>query len=83
MRPERNHGRGVFAALQCACLAIRSVIPVATDAQAVSETLQDLAALIAAHGHGHDTAAHDHSPAILNPGRWAAPAPGAGMIGPT
>ena len=73
-------GQHVFAAILTVSLALWSVVPAATHAPAVFETIQDHLAMIddhghshgfeedlywAMHGHGHDTADHDHSQATL------------------
>lgn len=69
-----------FAALLCLCLVLWSILPSVTHAPAVFETLEDHLEVIAdhghshgfehdlwqaLHGHGHDSADHDHSQAVL------------------
>jgi len=69
-----------FATLVCLSLALWSVLPSAKHAPAVFETIQDHLETVAEHGHshgverdldqvlhghGHDTADHDHSQAVL------------------
>lgn len=83
MRPLATYGRGAFAALLCLSLVVWSVMPAATHAPAVFETIQDHLEMIADHGHSHgleedlawamhghdhDAADHDHSQAFLAPG---------------
>lgn len=80
MRPLATLGRKAFAALLCLSLIVWSVMPAATHAPAVFETIQDHLEMIAdhghshgfeedlywaMHGHSHDTADHDHSQAFL------------------
>lgn len=80
MRPLATIGRRVFAALLCLSLVVWSVMPSATHAPAVFETIQDHLEMIAdhghshgfeedlywaMHGHSHDVADHDHSQALL------------------
>ena len=80
MKLLRNLGRGAFAALLCLSLAVWSIVPSASHAPNVIETLQKHLEMIAEHGHSHgleedllwamhghshDTADHDHSQAVL------------------
>jgi hypothetical protein len=80
MRPLATFGRQAFAALLCLSLAAWSVLPAATHAPTVFETIQDHLEMIAdhghshgfeedlywaMHGHSHDAADHDHSQAFL------------------
>ena len=78
----------MLAALLCAALLIWSLTPAFSHAPLIFETIQDHAEMIAEHGHshgleedlawamhghGHDTADHDHSQAILIAGRISQP----------
>ena len=80
MRSLATFGRQAFAALLCLSLVVWSVMPAATHAPAVFETIQDHLEMIAdhghshgfeedlywaMHGHSHDVADHDHSQALL------------------
>ena len=80
MRPLATCGRQAFAALLCLSLVLWSVMPAATHAPAVFETIQDHLEMIAdhghshgleedlywaMHGHSHDAADHDHNQAYL------------------
>ena len=86
MRPLATYGRRALAALLCLSLVVWSVMPAATHAPAVFETIQDHLEMIAdhghshglnedlywaMHGHSHDTADHDHSQALPEPGERA------------
>ena len=77
----RTYGRDAFAALLCLSLVVWSVMPAATHAPTVFETIQDHLEMIAehghshgfekdlywaTHGHSHDAADHDHSQAFLS-----------------
>jgi len=72
--------RRALAALLCLALVVWSFMPATSHAPAIFETLQEHAKMIdehghshgleedlawAMHGHGHDSADHDHSPVIL------------------
>ncbi len=78
----------MLAALLCAALLIWSLMPAFSHAPLIFETIQDHSEMIAEHGHshgleedlawaihghGHDTADHDHSQAILIAGRISQP----------
>ena len=80
MRPLATLGRQAFATLLCLSLVVWSVVPAATHAPAVFETIQDHLEMIAdhghshgleedlywaMHGHSHDVADHDHTQAFL------------------
>lgn len=88
MRHLATYGRRAFAALLCLSLIVWSVMPTATHAPAVFETIQDHLEMIAdhghshgfeedlywaMHGHSHDVADHDHSPALLALGNRSHP----------
>jgi hypothetical protein len=81
--------RQVFVLLTCAAVVIWSVSPGSSHVPKVIETLQQHAEVIqshghshglqedliwAMHGHSHDAVDHDHSQAVLLPGRAAQPA---------
>jgi hypothetical protein len=89
MRPMATFGRQAFAALLCLSLVVWSVVPAATHAPTVFETIQDHLEMIAdhghshgfeedlfwaMHGHSHDAADHDHSQALLALGDRTLPA---------
>ena len=72
--------RRALAALLCVALLVWSFMPSTSHAPVIFETLQEHAEMIAKHGHshgleedlawamhghGHDSADHDHSPVIL------------------
>lgn len=74
-------GRQAFAAVLCLSLVVWSVMPAATHAPAVFETIQDHLEMTAdhghshgfeedlywaMHGHSHDAADHDHSQALIS-----------------
>jgi hypothetical protein len=76
-------GRGAFAALLGLAVLVWSVMPATSHAPLVFETLQEHAEMVAEHGHshgleedlawamhghGHDSADHDHSQAVLTRG---------------
>ena len=77
----RAIAHAAFALLLALSVAIWSVAPVASHAPVVFETIHDHFEMIethghahgslaedvywAMHGHSHDTADHDHSPAVL------------------
>ena len=80
MKSLRTLGETAFAALLCISLVVWSVVPSATHAPTVFETIQDHREMIAdhghshgfeediywaMHGHNHDAADHDHSQAYL------------------
>lgn len=80
MRPLATYGRQAFAALLCLSLVLWSVMPAATHAPVVFETIQDHLEMIAdhghshgleedlywaMHGHSHDAGDHDHNQAYL------------------
>lgn len=80
METWRNLGQKALAALICLSVVVWSVMPVATHAPTMLETLQDHAEMIAdhghshgleedlfwaIHGHSHDAVDHDHSQAFL------------------
>jgi hypothetical protein len=80
MAPLRTFGRHAFAALLYLSLVVWSVMPAATHAPTVFETIQDHLEMIAdhghshgfeedlywaMHGHSHEAADHDHSQALL------------------
>lgn len=92
MAPLRTFGRHAFAALLCLSLVVWSVMPAATHAPTVFETIQDHLEMIAdhghshgfeedlywaMHGHSHETADHDHSQALLEFGDRSGPMFGA------
>lgn len=77
----RTFGKGAFAALLTLSILMWSVMPATSHAPAVFETLQEHAEMVAEHGHSHgleedlywamhghshDSADHDHSPAVLS-----------------
>lgn len=79
MRPKRIFPGKAFALFLCLSLVVWSVLPSASHAPAVLETLEDHLEMIAEHGHSHgfeedllwamhghshDAADHDHSPAL-------------------
>jgi hypothetical protein len=79
MAPLRTFGRHAFAALLCLSLVVWSVVPAATHAPTVFETMHDHLEMIAdhghsrgfeedlywaMHGHSHDAADHDLSQAL-------------------
>jgi len=81
--------RQVFVLLTCAAVVIWSVSPGSSRVPKVIETLQEHAEVIqshgyshgihedllwAMHGHSHDAVDHDHSQAVLLPGRIPQPA---------
>jgi len=89
MRPLATYGRQPIAALLCLSLVIWSVMPAATHAPTVFETIHDHLEMIAdhghshgfeedlywaMHGHSHDVADHDHSQALLALGDRSQPA---------
>ncbi|MCZ4262676.1 hypothetical protein O4G76_17710 [Limimaricola sp. G21655-S1] len=76
----RTIGQGALAGLLGLAIVIWSVMPATSHAPAIFETLQDHAEMMAEHGHthgleedlywamhghSHDSADHDHSPAVL------------------
>lgn len=80
MRLLATIGRQAFAALLCLSLIVWSILPATTHTPTVFETIQDHLEMIAdhghshgfeedlywaMHGHSHDVADHDHSPALL------------------
>jgi hypothetical protein len=80
MRSIATTGRRALAALLCVALVVWSVMPATSHTPVIFETLQEHAEIIAEHGHshgleedlvwamhghGHDSADHDHSPVIL------------------
>lgn len=82
MKPLQTFGKQAFATLLCLYLAGWSVMPVSGQTQTAFETIQDHLEMItdhghshgfeeglywAMHGHGHDTADHDHSQAFVAP----------------
>ena len=75
-------GKAAFAALLALSVVMWSVVPATSHTPAILETLQKHAEMIAEHGHthgleeelywamhghSHDAADHDHSPAVLFP----------------
>ncbi|MEM1048541.1 MAG: hypothetical protein AAGL24_20480 [Pseudomonadota bacterium] len=87
MKALGSLGRKAFLTLLCLSLAVWSAVPTAAHASAVFETLhahsdigdhghshgpeEDLYERL--HGHSHDTADHDHSPAMLVRGSGPGP----------
>lgn len=78
----RTVGQHAFAALLCLAIIAWSVMPAASHAPSIFETLQEHKEMIAEHGHSHgleedlawamhghshDSADHDHSQAVLTP----------------
>ncbi|MFT6530486.1 MAG: hypothetical protein ACJASC_000005 [Limimaricola cinnabarinus] len=76
----RTIGQTVFAALLGMAILLWSVMPATSHAPALFETIQEHAEMVAEHGHSHgfeedlywamhghshDGADHDHSPALL------------------
>ncbi|KZX99085.1 hypothetical protein A3747_20675 [Sulfitobacter sp. HI0076] len=85
MTRAHTTGRSLLAVFLCTAL---SLMPAFSHAPLIFETIQDHAEMIAEHGHshgleedlawamhghGHDTADHDHSQAILIAGRISQP----------
>ena len=80
MRVLATLGRQAFVAVLCLALLMWSVVPAATHAPTVFETIQDHLEMIAdhghshgaaedlyraMHGHSHEAADHDHGHALL------------------
>ena len=80
MTSLRTFARPSFAALLCVSLVVWSVMPAATHAPTLAESIQHHLEMIAEHGHAHgfahdllwalhghshDAADHDHSQAVL------------------
>jgi len=76
----RTIGQTAFAAFLCLAILVWSVMPATSHAPTIFETIQDHAEMLAEHGHAHgfeedlywamhghshDSADHDHSPAVL------------------
>ncbi len=76
----RKQARRVFVGLLCLSLVVWSVVPVATHAPKLFQTINDHQEMIAdhghshgfegdlfwsMHGHSHDAADHDHSQVML------------------
>ena len=91
MRILATFGRHAFAAVLCLSLVVWSMVPAATHAPTVFETIEDHLEMIAdhghshgfeedlywaMHGHSHDAADHDHSQALLVLGDRSPLAPG-------
>lgn len=53
MRDLAAYGRRALSALLCLSLVVWSVVPAASHAPAVFETIQDHLEMIADHGHSH------------------------------
>lgn len=90
MRPMRWTVQRALAAILCLSLAVWSVMPSVSHAPAMLDTPQEHARMIAEHGHshgleedffwalhghGHEVADHDHSPAVVAKGDRSAPFP--------
>lgn len=88
MTSARTVGRGAFAALLGFAVLVWTVMPATSHAPTILETLHEHAEMIAEqghshgleedlawamHGHGHDSADHDHSQAVLTPGLFPQP----------
>lgn len=80
MKALATFGRQAFATLLCLSLIVWSVLPAATHAPAVLETIEDHLQVIVVHGHSHgfaedlawvlhghshDSADHDHNQPFL------------------
>lgn len=81
MRAFRNISNMVFALVMGVSVSLWSVVPASSHAPVIAETIQDHVEMIethghahgnlaediywAMHGHSHDAADHDHSPAVL------------------
>jgi hypothetical protein len=76
----RTFGRHAWSALLCLALVVWSIAPATSHAASVFDVIADHRAIIAEHGHthgfhedlawalhghSHDVADHDHSPAVL------------------
>ncbi len=88
MTALRTYGQHALAALLCLSMTVWSVMPTATHASTVFETIQDHFEMIAdhghshgleediywaMHGHSHEAADHDHGQALLEFGDRSPP----------
>ncbi|MBR2656297.1 MAG: hypothetical protein IKD58_07390 [Loktanella sp.] len=80
MQMLKNIGRTAFSALLCLALLAWSIAPASNHAPSVFDVIADHREMVAEHGHSHgfkedlewalhghshDVADHDHSPAVL------------------